>query len=872
MVAAASLLASCKKLITTTIFILLLLFLAPGPHAQEAQPGEADSGGTAPPAATPEGEASAPPDDGGASEPGEDLDAFFEEAFGIAPEPVEQPVRILLDGEEYGILTALVTPAGTFTAIEAEGLIEALGELLNEEGIAAVREAADEEGLLSAEALAELDISVEYDRTAFVANLAVPGRYRGVQRLSVYGGRGGAPSIPSSVPVIEPALVSGGSALRGAVGRSTVAGAEEPNWDGSISMTPFFSAYDWLLTGSVEYSAEDEPTVDADNVYLRRLWPDERLELTIGDVSPGRAPFQNTEPMQGVKFTKGVDARPIYGDPLAELTIDDSQDIEVYVNDNRVYRRTLGPGRYEITDIPLSPGMSEVEVRFPDSDREPVLLSLPYGSELLPEGEQSYSYALGVAPLLWDEARSPGDFETDLLRLNGYHRYGVTREIAAGAGIQGSPEAGLLSLEGDTATPFGNIGLESAFSLSRRASPGWGVGVTYGLFFPASAARRSLRFSSRWIDENLATPRNPEGSEEKPLQFTLAYGQRLPLGYSATTRGNLRIDPFAGEADYGVGVSLNSPRIQQMRLSAQLRYEGAVADNSDGTFSGSIYFTFTPDGFPTVTARQDLAAPESSITLQQSGVLESGSSYNASLGTTQNFGENLPLERVSLNGGLQGRRGGVSGRSYAAVEPDGGFRGSGFGLSGETGLYFAGGSFGWARNSGVQSFALVSVPEGQGLSEVAVGRGSSPESATPGFLGTVVLKSPRPYEPILVNLTPASLPLGYELTPSRAAVETGQGTGAVITPQLEGTVFVRGVLLDPESGEPVTLATGRVYPEGDPERSNLFFTNREGGFEAQGLRAGDYAIKLTGGGRATVTIPSGTAGLYRLGEIELEAE
>ncbi|MFW6329816.1 MAG: hypothetical protein ACOC28_06930, partial [Alkalispirochaetaceae bacterium] len=209
----------------------------------------------------------------------ENLDEFFEEVFGVSPEPEEQPVRLFVDREDYGIVSALVTPAGTLTAVDSDSLLSALEELLNEEGVSAVETARGEGETATVEALAEVGITVEYDRASFDLRMRVPGEYRRTRQLSIRPDRRSG-EIPEGIAAVEPELFSGGSSFGGSILRRRNNEVDDTTWAGSLEMEPFFSAYDWLITGELDLFLErGEQEMEFSDIYLRRIWQENRLRL-----------------------------------------------------------------------------------------------------------------------------------------------------------------------------------------------------------------------------------------------------------------------------------------------------------------------------------------------------------------------------------------------------------------------------------------------------------------------------------------------------------------------------------------------------------------------------------------------------------------
>ncbi len=815
-----------------------------------------------------------------ADEPG--LDDYFEEAFGIPAEAQETPVELRVDDRPRGTVRALVTPAGTLEALAADELIEALEGLLNQEGRATVADAVDAgdaadanaEGFAAADALSEAELKPDYDRSSLSVELRIPGRYRKTQFLSVRRS-GQRREVPEHLPSEGPAPLSGGTPVQGAVAYSE---GEEQNGRvrGQLSLSPFISLHEWTLraTGGLSHQ-EGELRAEVSSAQLERLWPDPGIRLTAGRIAPTTGALQSGATIEGIALSRRVERDPRIRDPLAEFSLDEQSRIQLVVNQRVMYERSLGPGSYAIGDVPVTRGVNEVELRFPDTDKEPVRLSLPYATVVLPEGEREFSYAAGIAPVLFDSDRSLEDLGAELGRLSLFHREGFSRSVTGNVGIQGSPRVAHLSAGADVALPIGNVGLGTAISGSPEAGAGAGALISYGLFLPALPRRPSLRFGSEWTSAGLATLDEPAGRDGASLRLSAAYGQRLPGRLSANLRGETRHEWRNGSLEttsYTASLGLTSSRREGTRISAGLRYQGST-DDSPGLsgLSGSVTLRLSPSAGPTLSVRQEIAEPRTTTELTQSGNAGPLGHYQASLQSVQRFDTDQLVDQASGRATLSGRRGALTGRSSLSLQSGsvGAYR---LRASMESGMLFAGSSVALARVPEDGSFVVVSIPREEELEEVEVSAGGRSTTVTPGFLGAHALGVSEPYETVMVELDPGAIPLGHELADRRIAARTSLRSGTAVQPSLEGTVYVRGRILD-EQEEPVSLRAGQVYDSDEERPPQLVFTNADGRFEARGLQAGTYVIDLgEPAGSIEFSVPEDQTGLYHLGDLHFASD
>lgn len=807
----------------------------------------------------------------------DDLDALFEQAFGTPAEPQSIRVRLHVDRSLVGEVPALVTPGGRLTAFSAQPLLSSLGDLLTDGSLSVLSALVDDENTISAQALSDEGVAVDYDRNSMRAEVTPPGEMRRTVRLSVRPQR--SATVEEGVSRRQPAAFGAGTRLELGLARSDTfpdTGDSFGESEASFGIEPFFTAFDWTLeTGATLRirSGGGDPQFTARDTRLLRYWSDIESLLTIGDLTPEASLFGSRRTIQGVSLSRSAAPGSSSGDPLAEFSVDRFGPVDVVVNDQRIVTRELGPGSYELVDVPLALGFNEVELRFPDDpERTPITLMTPHDSSLLASGEHSFFHAFGVPPFLFSPHSEP---EVEGLRGSFRHRYGFSDTLTAGAGAQLSTRASQVAVGLDSATALGNLGLESALSYSELVEFGFAGRLSYGLFFPANRFRPSFRFSAGWFGPGLSTPDTPEGNRGLPLRLTAAYGQRFGAGFSGTLRGALASDPVSGRSDYSAHAGVSAPRREGAQLSVGLELRGSSEITRPTRFGGHVAVRMRPSNSVNVSYRQDLASPEATLSGSGSRTVEDVGRFSGGLRTRHTFGDNTIVDDVSARTSLSGRRGAVSVNSDASFGQGDLSRTSVSG-SAETGLYFADGLFAVAAPptpSG--SFVIVAIGTGSEIDELEVDSPSGPARVRPGFFGAAVIPTGQAYESVSVGFSTPSLPLGYELRDRRVAAETALRSVTVLAPELSGVTFVRGTITGSETG-PVGLETGRLDRiEADAPNETvepLIFTNAEGRFEARGLRSGEYMIEMSSGHMVRFSVPDETVGFLDLGILSIDEE
>jgi outer membrane usher protein len=181
-----------------------------------------------------------------------------------------------------------------------------------------------------------------------------------------------------------------------------------------------------------------------------------------------------------------------------------------------------------------------------------------------------------------------------------------------------------------------------------------------------------------------------------------------------------------------------------------------------------------------------------------------------------------------------------------------------------TAVVLAGGQVAWSRPVD-GSFAIVAPNDALRGQEVDVNPGAGGAFAQSNRWGPGVVPSLQPYMVTPLTLDAPDLPVGLSLgEPIRWVLPTHR-SGTLVRFGEDGTVSVRGTLVD-ESGQPVALMAGIVTSLDDDRPDIVFFTNRTGRFALDAMRSGRYAIRLSkSSAPIRFEIPAGMTGGHDTG-------
>ncbi len=779
----------------------------------------------------------------------EDLDRLFEQAFGGRPEPQVTRIELVMQRRTVTEARALVTPTGTMHAVSAIDLLTLLEGRVESDVGDRLLQLQDEDGWIRNEALEAERVAIDFDGSRMRATVSLPAELRTVERIDLHRT---TPTRDFTIPQadVPPASVSGGLPIRMFL-QANLPQEVSPSWFLSTSIEPFVSTVWGTLQSGVSMTTGPPGTAFArEPTFFRSYALDGQTLVTLGDVSPTGNRYQSRGAILGLSLERSRLQGGGAGNPFAEFPVSEPGTVEVRVNNDVVFRERLEAGRYEVGRAPVTRGVNEVTIAFPDGGADPLTLWIPHESGLVEAEEHDFYHALGI--------RSGSEHELSDLRLTSVHRYGFSEYVTGGIGVQLSTGVQQTSGTVTAALPFGTVDAGTAVSVSAITGPGFAIDVGYSLSQPSRTGTPGFRASAGWTGNSFARSDRPEGSTALPLSFSAGYA-RTVAGFTVNARGTLRHAPEPGDTSYTLSLGVGSPSLESTRVSGRLEL-------ADGSFSGSVLVRVT--GPWQMQYRQNLHTPDARISAQTAGPTANFGRYSAGISSDLSADETAAFRRVDGRVGLAGGRGRLSAGMTTTIseEPEGSFY-----LEAQSGILFADSAVAWNEIPGDAAFVIVQIPPGSSLEQVRVRGDGRQLDVRPGLRGSRALFFRQPFSTVSLALRPEDLPLGYEMDRPGVRVSAGLRTGAVVRPQVSGNVFVRGTLVQPD-GEPVRLTAAQAFDDTRAEALGLIFTNREGRFELGGLSAGTYRLEsLDREWTATLTVPEGIVGMHDSGTLPVEA-
>jgi outer membrane usher protein len=632
--------------------------------------------------------------------------------------------------------------------------------------------------------------------------------------------------------------------------------------------------------------------------------PDNLLRLTFGDVSAMTGSFQSAPDMLGLSIEKSPrklsPSENIRPTGRSSFRIERPAEIDVMVNGAVLQRLRLGPGNYNLRDLPLQAGANDIELIITDDTGERRTLSFKsfFDGNLLAQGKSEWAVSGGVPSYLRDNQRV---YRHNEYFGTGFLRLGLTDQATGEIHAQGDNNVAMGGVGLFTALPYGFVSLHG--NLSHSASGlGYAAGLTYdlinfsGAMTALTGAKENFRFGVEHRSTAYRTPGEFLATASGILfpqynyswRFTAAYSVPLTEKVSATLSGRYQIgndaafktSPLTVSGNrYGVDLTLTSSLTSWASASLSMGYQNdsflrdfTNSQSDAGEFRVGVRFHIRP------SERTRLAASYDSInntTLVSGGIYEQRGTdrWDASA----DFGRYGYDDRATAGAsvGYVGNRmegrlvhtSGIDGVGRDRFDPRAGDQRSSARIG--TAIAFAGDKLAIGAPVRGNAFAIVDTHDTIKGKPLTVGTKEQPR-ATGGILGPALVTDLPSYVPSSLQVDVDDLPTGYSLGQGGFDLFAPYRGGYALTVGSSYSVSAFGTLLK-ANGEPVALLTGVATLEGNAAKQVHVFTNASGKFGAEGLGPGRWMLEMATDGEPTrflLDIPKGADGLVQLGTLK----
>lgn len=594
--------------------------------------------------------------------------------------------------------------------------------------------------------------------------------------------------------------------------------------------------------------------------------PQRSLRWTAGDLEPAGTGFQGAVDVAGLGLSRLNETyrsgRSLTATTSRTLTLQAPATIEIFVNGQPSRTLQLGPGVYDLTDLPLTIGASQVQIVVQDQAGDRQVINYDFFSDfsLLAPGLSEFDFQVGIrAPLLFNER----DYLTDRPVATGFYRRGISDRLTAGGNFQISDTAQQIGAEAVIGSALGIFNVELAASNNDLTGSGYAGRIDYRFTqdIPALANSRRVNVTVEHRSRDFS------GVEDLPQSNTISWLVSARLDQPVTPTISLSVGAdYARSRDdllddrYGASVGLNWTPEPRVSVTGRVSYTNQTfAGRDEVSFGITAIRRF---GFASsANASYESADERATIGFNRGpGISARGIAYAAQLSRDR---ENAFL---NANANYLGNRGEIGVAHVTALDRDGDIAAQTSSVRAAGTVAFADGQFAIGPRI-YGAFAIVDTHPTLGDADVVLGnRFSQREVSRSGPLGPALAPlSAYSRQSVIVDVPDA--PPGYDLGSGIFELYPWANAGYRLTVGSAYNVTVAGVMLNAD-GEPLVLTSGtaRSLDDADAPPRQLF-TNRTGRFGVSGLSAGRWRVTFVNGLTYDIVVPGDQGALVRLGEI-----
>lgn len=788
--------------------------------------------------------------------------AWGQEPSTVADAGIDINLPIRHDGRTAGVAAVRIYSDNSI-ALRAESLRTLLGETLTREAIDGLTAAANGSGLLTQEAALNQGFSIRFDPAQLIVDIESPLSAR--PTLSLQLGRRGLGLDQSQLE--RPATFS--TYLNVYAG---YAASENRAGSANVLLESATRLGEVVLETAFTYEGSESDRLERNYVRLVYDDLDQGIRYSAGDILLPSVGFQPAMSMVGVSASRRELFSQLYQGSAAQTSerfvLERAANVEVVVNGAKLQTLRLGPGTYDLSNIPIgATGLNAVELLATDDTGgvQSFRFDRFFDDRLLGVGVIDFGVAAGVPS-------SVGSFQKPDTKsgvaASAFVLAGVTPALTLGANIGGDETMQVAGLEGIGTTPFGAFAGDIGYSHSRFGE-GFGLELDYRAYLPDALKRQeaALDVSVRAYSSDFLLD-EPNRRQSTIAEVSARYSQRIATnlygsvgGYHVTGRGS-------SPDRTGVHVGLSQT------LGAGLNWSTNINYDTDSTGRSDLQAMFTVgvrwNRNTSSRAAHNTRDQRTSVTTNYNSPTVGVGAWSAEIGVERS--ESSPTA-LTTAGSYQANRFEVRGQILQGVEALNGERASRAQLLVGSAFAFADGQFAFGRPIR-DAFAIVDTHRTLGARDAYIDeqRHSRDYQARKDALGPALVPSLNSHSVRRIGYDVEDLPPGYNLGTGLFIVEPPYRGGYALTIGSDYTVTGMGRIVD-STGYPVSYAVGRIEAIDDPRfEATEFFTNASGRFGIQGLKPnGTYRLHFPSRNTSVqLSVPENAEGMADWKEVKIQ--
>lgn len=586
--------------------------------------------------------------------------------------------------------------------------------------------------------------------------------------------------------------------------------------------------------------------------------PSTPWRLTFGDVTQTSAGHLPSTPLGGVAFERLYQdlqpTRNIQNGGTQPLVLNESADVEIYINDIFLTEIRLPPGRYTLDDLPLVSGTNDVrlDISYQSGRTDTIVYSQFFNSRLLREGISDFGVYSGLISTIEDNNFK---YDDEQWVTSGYYDYGISDTLTLGVNGLYHPEGQQLGVIATIGSDWGNLGVRAS---AQNNNPNDDTGSIY-----------SLDYSHQlWGTDSYGSPNFRLGVEYQDKYFALPWqiaepstGLRVFSNYVFTITDDLNLilsgdyRDFEEEEVEWLASSEIAWQFYSLSLSAGVEKEENPNDNINET-----RFTFSADwDWNSVSGEYNANVSYSNEPDTYRAQFQRPSDdYTGSYGYALTAEGDADSQTYSVEGNYVANRF-ITDAKVSHLDFDNSDSYQTASLRASTALTLADGNLAWSRPiNGPVAIVAVHDSLDADVEINAVADDPAEAISTSAINNAVQLSGGHQLSSVYINVPDA--PVGYDFGDHEYNITPGSQTGHLIN---IGSIASKTIIgtLEISSKKPLKLYQGQLVGQ---QKTYDFFTNRSGRFVVEGIAPGTYTIMVEGFSPTKLNVPETNENLIYL--------
>ncbi|MCF2857666.1 fimbria/pilus outer membrane usher protein [Pseudoalteromonas sp. SMS1] len=518
--------------------------------------------------------------------------------------------------------------------------------------------------------------------------------------------------------------------------------------------------------------------------------------------------------------------------------------LEIYINDFLISRIRLKAGRYDLSDLPLTSGVNNIQViaTYPNGDTQEFYFTTHYNARLLAKGLSDYAFAIGHLSSI-EQGRYEYD---DELFVSGSYEYGVTNKLTLGINGAAHPSGHVVGTIATVNSVVGNLSLRYSQSKAYAAQSGniYSIESEHSVFGHGNFGSPNLRLGYEVRQDFTNTPWQEFS--------TISSSKRAFADYSYFINDHLDFNVNAsrdkGEDNYITDNAAIEFNLRYEDIRVRTGFSHTDSTDTRVISENQFFLNFTWNHYARNTDNRARAQYSSRDKVASASYAKTNNNFVNDYGYEVRTEKGRDFRQEQLEASYTGAfvRADISATNYTRDQQRADSSSS---INLSTSLGIADGHFGMGATT-TAPFAIITKHHTLSDSDVLVNvdRKGRAQTKPSEHIGALV-EIGTGYTNSQLNIDVPDAPLGYDWGPGMYVLVGGATTGHHIQIGSELSYTVIGNLLD-DQGMPIAMKRGRVIKL--QEQTNIdntaesipIFTNRTGRFVVEGISVGNYAVEI----------------------------